>query len=247
MRDTGIAERLRGFGLSVVEVAGWQERGSTSFDPRGSVHHHTAGAAAGNVPSLKVCVDGRSDLPGPLCNVLIARDNTCFVIASGRANHAGRGSWKGLSGNSSVWGVEHENVGTGAEPWRPDQVDTAARVHAALISGRATAAMVCQHREWAPGRKVDAFHVDGDGFRAQVDSALQGRAPTPEAGNQEDEPMLLVKGTGDDVFATDLLTKTLVPPGKALETYKFILTAQGRDAEVNQVPDEFIAALPTNS
>ena len=172
-RDLGIADRLRAAGLNVVEVAGWQGRGSDSFNPRGSVDHHTAGPRSGNAPSLGVVVNGRSDLPGPLCNVLVGRDNTCYVVAAGRANHAGSGGWKGLVGNSSVFGVERENVGTGAEPWRPDQTETAAKVHAALISAHgANPSLVCEHKEWAPTRKIDAFGVDGNQMRAMVNAYL---------------------------------------------------------------------------
>jgi N-acetyl-anhydromuramyl-L-alanine amidase AmpD len=68
-----------------------------------------------------------------------------------------------------VFGVERENVGTGAEPWRPDQTETAAKVHAALISTHgADASLVCEHKEWAPNRKIDAFGVDGSQMRALV-------------------------------------------------------------------------------
>lgn len=174
MMDTGIAARLRDAGLRVTEVDGWQSRGSSSFDPRGSVDHHTAGPATGNAPSLNTCIHGRPDLPGPLCHVLIGRDNTCFVIAAGRANHAGDGSWRGLTGNSSVYGIERENVGTSAEPWRPDQTDTAARAHAALIRGTASADNVCRHAEWAPSRKIDTHSIDGAELRAKVATYLAG-------------------------------------------------------------------------
>jgi hypothetical protein len=167
-RDTGIADRLRAAGLKVIEVDGWRTRGSETFSPRGSVDHHTAGSSRGNAPSLGVCINGRADLPGPLCQVLVARDLTCYVIAAGRANHAGSGGWKGLSGNSSVYGVERENVGTTAEPWRPEQTVHAAKVHAALIDGRATADFVCRHAEWAPTRKVDTHSISGAQLRLLV-------------------------------------------------------------------------------
>jgi len=183
-RDVGIANRLRAAGLNVVEVAGWQTRGSESFNPRGSVDHHTAGPRTGNAPSLSICVNGRTGLPGPLCNVLVGRDNTCYVVAAGRANHAGTVGWKGLVGNSTVFGVERENVGTGAEPWRPDQTETAARIHAALISAHgADASLVCEHKEWAPNRKIDAYGIDGNQMRAMVGMFLAKPnvpAPTPD-------------------------------------------------------------------
>ena len=68
-------------------------------------------AESGNNPSLEVCINGRPDLAGPLCNVMVGRDNTMFVVAAGRANHAGSGGWRGRSGNSTVYGIERENTG----------------------------------------------------------------------------------------------------------------------------------------
>lgn len=178
MRDAGIADRLRKYGLNVVEVAGWKTRGSDTFNPRGSVDHHTAGPATGNAPSLGICINGRSGLPGPLCNVFIARDNTCYVVAAGRANHAGLGGWRGLSGNSSVYGIERENVGYGdREPWREDQTDTAARAHAALMESK-DPSLVCMHKEWAPTRKIDAHTLTGDELRNRVMHHM-GQSPTP--------------------------------------------------------------------
>jgi len=178
-RDTGIADRLRAKGLTVVEVNGWRTRGAETFNPRGSVDHHTAGPRTGNAPSLNICINGRPDLPGPLCHVLIGRDNTCYVIAAGRANHAGLGGWAGLQGNASVFGIERENVGDGSEPWTLQQYDVAAKAHAALIEAHGGEwRLVCEHKEWAPRRKVDAFGVDGNVMRTLVQERL-GKAPAP--------------------------------------------------------------------
>ena len=183
-RDTGIADRLRKYGLKVVEIDGWQSRGSSSFDPKGSVDHHTAGSSRGNAPSLNICIHGRSGLSGPLCNVLIGRDNTCYVIAAGRANHAGRGGWRGLSGNSSMYGIERENTGyaTGsrAEPWREDQHLVAGAAHAALMEGK-DLDNVCRHAEWT-SRKIDTHSVNGNDLRNLVKAIAakhSGPAPTP--------------------------------------------------------------------
>lgn len=207
-RDLGIADRLRAAGLHVVEVDGWRDRGSATFTPQGSVDHHTAGGATGDVPSLGICINGRADLPGPLCNVLVARSNACYVVAAGRANHAGAGGWRGLAGNSRVWGVERENVGTPAEPWRPDQTATAAKVHAALVRGAATPdpALVCEHKEWAPARKIDAHTLAGDLLRWLVGIELHG-APSadPHGGrgrmflvHPDDRPTVYLCTVGDD-------------------------------------------------
>jgi hypothetical protein len=171
-RDLDLKARLERFGLDVVEVDGWRTRGSATFTPGGSVHHHTAGSIKGHAPSLGIVVNGRSDLPGPLCNVLGPREESMrvYLVAAGRANHAGKGGWGGLSGNSSVYGLEEEHTGGPNEPVSELRIDRMARVHAAFASGRFDASMVCQHREWAPGRKPDfiAKFIDKDDFRRRV-------------------------------------------------------------------------------
>jgi hypothetical protein len=47
------------------------------------------------MPSLRLLIKRRSDCPGPLCNVGLARSGAVYVIAAGRANHAGKGGWRG--------------------------------------------------------------------------------------------------------------------------------------------------------
>jgi hypothetical protein len=181
MRDTGLADRLRAEGLKVIEVDGWRTRGSDTFHPRGSVNHHTAGPRTGNAPSLGVCINGRSDLPGPLCNVLLARDLTCYVIAAGRANHAGKGGWQGLSGNSSVYGLEVENTGLADEPATPELLDAMHRVHAAFLGGidDPDVALVCQHEEWTD-RKIDFHDLEFAAFRAGVSAQITAPSPPLE-------------------------------------------------------------------
>ena len=104
--DIGLADRIRRKGVPVDELPGWNTNGSSDFHPQGSVNHHTAGGANGANPSLATCLFGRpkDNLPGPLCNVLQSRDpngrDRALIIAAGRANHAGKGGWRGLAGNS---------------------------------------------------------------------------------------------------------------------------------------------------
>jgi len=179
-RDTGIANRLRAAGLRVVEVDGWQTRGSTDFDPRGSVNHHTAGPSSGATASLNTCINGRPDLAGPLCNVFQSREpdgrDIAYVVAAGRANHAGEGGWSGLSGNRSVYGLEMEHTGTSSLP--QGRIDIAARIHAAMFTG--DPAKVCQHYEWAPSRKIDAAtNVSGTDFRNRVADAREDDEDMP--------------------------------------------------------------------
>lgn len=200
-RDLGIADRLRAKGLMVEEVFGWQDRGSaTSFGPQVSVNHHTAGGPNGARPSLGVCINGRAGLAGPLCNVFQDRDNVVLPVASGKANHAGEGGWAGFAGNNAAYGLEVENVGyADREPWRDDQVETMAKVHAALIEGQFGVDRVCQHREWAPNRKIDAQGLNTDDFRALVAHYLGQVWTPPTAPPPSTYPLLRRGDTGDYV------------------------------------------------
>ena len=72
---------------------------------------HGRRRTAGNAPSLGIVVKGR-DLPGPLCHVLQAFDDTAIVVAAGVANHAGPGSWRACRAARSVYGLEVEHPGT---------------------------------------------------------------------------------------------------------------------------------------
>jgi N-acetylmuramoyl-L-alanine amidase len=196
-RDLEIANDLRAAGLRVVECDGWQDRGSSDFNPRGSVNHHTAGSANGTCPSLNGVIHGHSgSASGPLANVLQSREpdgnDIFYVVAAGRANHAGEGGWKGLSGNSSVYGLEIEH--TGVDPLPEGRQKLAARFHAALARGLYSESMVCQHREWAPNRKIDAAEgVDPNRFRAWVAEYIKN----PVGGTESTvDPRL-----GQDMFA----------------------------------------------
>lgn len=172
-RHEWLADACRDAGLRVVEVQGWRTRGSETFTPRGLVLHHTAGPAKGDMPSLSLIVSGRADLPGPLANFGLGRSGTVYVVAAGRANHAGAGGWRGLSGNASVWGIEAENTGVG-EPWPAAQLD-AYHLLAAVLAERTPfdPALICAHREWAPTRKIDPTGIDPAAFRARVAELLE--------------------------------------------------------------------------
>lgn len=193
MADTGIADRLRAEGLTVREVPGWKTRGrdfagvASAFNPKGSVNHHTAGppdAPGRRTPSLGIVVQGRSDLPGPLCHVYLGYDDVVYVVAAGVANHAGlpdAGTLRGMTGNSTAYGLEIEHPGTFPLPKARAQI--AAKIHAALLRGRGLpASQVVQHWEWAPSRKIDlATNMHGGsspaptaiGFRALVAVELE--------------------------------------------------------------------------
>ncbi len=173
-----LADVARGVGLEVEEVDGWENRGRTycTMRPKGVVCHHTAGPATGDMPSLKLLINGRKNLPGPLCHYGLGRSGKVYVVAAGTANHAGSGNWKGLDSNCDVIGIEAEN--TGRDPWPQVQLDAYVALVAAICEHLdIDTTMVAAHREWAPKRKPDPHSINMTEFRTWVDNARSGAAP----------------------------------------------------------------------
>lgn len=174
---------LRAAGLKVAEQPGWADHGRGEMGAvRGVMCHHTATARDGNMPSLGTLTRGRRNkdgtiLRGPLSQLGLGRDGTYYVIAAGRANHAGDGVWNGSrTGNSSFIAIEAENSGN--EAWPEVQMDAYVRGVAAILKQvSASADMCCGHKEYAlpAGRKPDP-NFDMNAFRAQVRAAMTGTA-----------------------------------------------------------------------
>lgn len=258
MRDLDLKRRLELAGLTVTEIDGWKERGSTTFNPHGSVHHHTAGPRKGVQPSLGVVINGRSDLPGPLCNVHGPREESLRVnlVAAGRANHAGKGGWRGLSGNSSVYGLEEEHCGYDDEPISELRIDRMARVHAAFAFELFEAEMVCQHREWAPRRKPDfvAGLLDPDAFRSRVADILRDMRnpepePTPEPEDDDMAPIAVRDAKDRKVWictATPAPSRWHVPDSATLTALLVTGAARvnGPNGTPAEVPSEHLAKFP---
>jgi hypothetical protein len=167
-------EVLRDAGLKVKGVKGWRTRGRPySFEPRGVMFHHTASNLLGGAaPALGICISGRPGISGPLCNILVGRDNTVNLVAAGYANHGGEGgpilSVPKDSANRYFIGVEVENDGLN-EPWRRELLDTVDTLFAALLMEiGATPQWLIGHKEWAPGRKIDPARLSMPEVRARV-------------------------------------------------------------------------------
>ena len=185
---TWLPDVLKAAGLKVSEVDGWKNRGSRDVGSiLGVLCHHTVGPKAGNMPSLNTLIKGRSDLPGPLAQLGLARDGTYFIITAGRANHAGLGEFKGVvNGNSNFIGIEAENTGVANDfPWPAVQIDAYHRGVAAILKHVGRGADFCAgHKEYAltksgkRGRKSDP-DLDMNAFRAAVAAILSGAAPEP--------------------------------------------------------------------
>lgn len=191
-----------------------------AFTPVGIMLHHTASGGVSDLPALGICKHGRSDLPGPLCNILIGRHGTVVAISEGIANHAGRGdrsqlvrATKGeppglgpgpdqVNGNPWFIGIEIENNGVG-EPWPPVVLDAVAAVCSALCAAyRWSPNSVIAHREWTR-RKIDpTFDMN----------AMRSRIGTP----QEDDFMAALSDQ-EQRFVFDTLSKlnALFEPGES--------------------------------
>lgn len=170
-----IYDTLRPLNPVDCRVPGYTGR---TLSPKFTVLHHTASSpAGGDSPSLRICREGRPDLPGPLCQVLISRSGRIYVITDGYANHTGP-THPGY-GNYNCVGVEIENNGRG-EPYAAAALDAARQVC------RLLGLPVVGHKEICspPGRKIDPS-FDMDAFRASL--TLEDAMLTKEQNDKLDE------------------------------------------------------------
>lgn len=178
---------LRAAGLQVIEVPGWQNRGhGDEGEVLGVLCHHTCGPLHGDLPDLKVLVDGRPDLGGPLCNLGLGRSGAYYMIAAGKGWHAGAGNWLGVTdGNAHLIGIEAENAGTNdshgqpTDPWPAVQMDAYKRGVAAILKHIGAHPTMCAgHKEFAlPHGRKDDPNFDMAAFRADVAKLMDEAQP----------------------------------------------------------------------
>lgn len=176
---TWLPDVLQRANCKIAEVPEWRKRGRAEMGRvRGVMIHHTVGAQSGNMPSLNLLTKGRSGLRGPLAQLGLGRDGTFYIIAAGRANHAGDGKWRGIAtGNSSFIGIEVENSGKPDDIYPEIQMEALRHGVASILKYiDADANMVCGHKEYAPGRKIDPLY-DMAQFREAVAVLLAAGVP----------------------------------------------------------------------
>lgn len=198
---TWLPEVLKAADLKVSLDPGWENRGLGDMGSVfGVICHHTGVRNPNNLnmPTLNSLRNGRkaepglAALPGPLAQLGLGRDGTYFVIAAGRAAHAGKGSFQGVSGNLRFIGIEAESAGIPNQPWPEVQLDAYHRGVAAILKHLDKDASFCVgHKEYAPGRKDDP-NLNMNDFRAAVTAIMKGTAvvrppipsvePEPQAG-----------------------------------------------------------------
>ncbi|RKN20065.1 N-acetylmuramoyl-L-alanine amidase [Micromonospora musae] len=176
-----LVDVLRGAGVQVVVEGDWLNRMRPgSFDPIGVLWHHTAAtsSATNPHPALNICINGRPDLAGPLCQALVDYHGVFHVISAGRCNHAGasRGSGPIPAGDGNTlmigWEIDYNGV---------DQEMTAAQYNASIA---ATAAVLTRlgrdashargHRETSTTGKIDPSFIDLNVMRSDVAAKMAG-------------------------------------------------------------------------
>jgi hypothetical protein len=186
-----VAGVLRAAGVTVHETPGWITRGYAGQDLagiNGVLWHHTAtgrGAyTTSAAPTLGLCINGRSDLAGPLCNMVFDRNGEIWLVATGVANHAGAGSAPGIPkdmGNHYLIGIEMESSGVKPWDWTAKQLKMAPVVGAALerhYLQKLAPELRLQlgHMEYSSQGKIDPAGWPGgmDGLRASINAILAG-------------------------------------------------------------------------
>jgi len=190
---SNLALVLKNAGLSVVEIDGWKTRTFATWTPPGyvvkpthvMVHHTASKTAVEN--DINYILHGPVS---PICNIFLARDGVCHVIAAGRVATNGKGSsisWNGQVPdnmmNHYAISIEAANNGIG-EPWPEVQTKAYVTLCAALCSAyQIPIKNVRGHFEWAPTRKIDPAGPspwspdksswDMDKFRQDVFSATK--------------------------------------------------------------------------
>jgi hypothetical protein len=180
------------------EYSGWASRGRDPehgpFGPvNGIVIHHTGSDGQSDSYLKFLAVDGRGDLPAPLCNVSTDMDGDLWLIAQGRANHAGSGSSTVLAhvvsedyagykselgagpdttdGNAHFYGNEVRY--DGGQPMSAKQYVSATRWAAAVCDFHGWSALaIIGHREWTR-RKPDPGKCPMNKFRTDVAALLK--------------------------------------------------------------------------
>jgi hypothetical protein len=205
---------LKAEGVRVVEYRSWRTHNRNHVGAWGPVHgvmvHHTV--TTGTDASVRLCYDGHSTLPGPLCHGVIAKDGTVHLVGHGRANHAGSGDGDVLQavieeralppdnqantdGNARFYGFECVNLGDNKDPWPAAQVEAIVRASAAICRahgwGKKGPTSVIGHLEWQPG-KIDPRGpgVSIGDIRSRVAERLRHPADwSPGGSNPEETPV----------------------------------------------------------
>ncbi len=171
-----LAHHIRKYGVKVVidlrPGAGGKHWGVDTW--HGAMAHHIVSRRSqGLTPFYSLVRNGRSDVPGPLCNVYGGWDRVARIVTMGLANHPGKGGPWTVSGfriprdNGRYYflGTEFEG-GLREADWDDDyrrfmgavnagKLDYIRELRGSSVTVKDTA--LCEHSDWArpKGRKID--------------------------------------------------------------------------------------------
>lgn len=237
-----LAHHIRKHGATVVidlrTGAGGNHWGVDTF--WGAMDHHIVSRRSqGLTPFYSLVRNGRSDVPGPLCNIYGGWDRVARIVTMGLANHPGKGGPWVISGhripqdNGRYYflGTEFEG-GLNEADWDADYRRFMGAVNAGkldyireLRSGvtiRDTA--LCEHSNWArpKGRKIDRLGYTQARGIAEMQAArrtsevggitIPPTTTTPRTTAQEDEDMYWLavdKATGKNYVGNGIVRRHL--------------------------------------
>lgn len=196
-RADRLAHHIRKYGVKVVvdlrTGAGGNHWGVDTHIGA-MAHHIVSRRSQGSTPFYSLVRNGRSDVPGPLCNIYGGWDLVARIVTMGLANHSGRGGPWVISGrriprdNGRYYflGTEFEG-GLREADWTPEYRRFMGAVNAGKLDYlreinpglnlRDTA--LCEHSSWAPGRKIDRLGYTQASGIAEMQAARAQLTPTP--------------------------------------------------------------------
>lgn len=211
------------------------------------VHHSATHWTTGDPTVTRLMIQGRVDLPGPLCHLGLNRQGQYFVVASGKANHAGKGKWLDADESVEAIGIEAYNYGNGVafptrEPWPQVQLDAYDRGVAALLThiGR-DYRHLCAHREWAvpAGRKPDPSGIDMNQMRSRVRRLMRPKEDTVilRPGAKGDHVKLWQTALNEAIKRNNLNVAPLTIDGDYGQSMTAAVTAYQTAAQIGFVPE----------
>ena len=224
---------LREEGLEVHEYRNWRSHNRNSKGAWGPINgvmiHHTV--TSGKDSTVRLCYEGHSSLPGPLCHGVIAKDGSVHLVGNGRANHAGLGDDDVLravineaptlppdneantDGNARFYGFECVNLGDGKDPWPEAQLEAIEKASAAICRAYGwNERSVIGHHEWQPG-KVDPRGFTMISMRKRIAKRLGG---DPEGPGEIPEKPKYEPFPGADFFRVGRRSKIITKMGERL-------------------------------
>ena len=166
---TDMPTHLNPTGVQLGWQDGWQNRSRSSGGyqfggPWCVMWHHTAGSVSQSAWDAANYGSNGSD-SRPIANAYIDDTGLCVIAAAGCTNTNGKGGpWRLPDGrtvplddmNRYAFGIEICNNGVG-EPYSKAQIDACFKISNAIAKGYIFGRYnnVCEHVNWAPGRKID--------------------------------------------------------------------------------------------